>query len=149
MAPRDSTPRAHLFPARYLPHVPTHRNANLEATTQALLNMLHPTALKLLSLTFLVAHINPLAHAAPQAAPPGPSAIPECTYACPALDKAGWQAVPFMDPSPTEIFCSYPTVVNENPLDFYCIYSKVRFFILYFGVTPHYDHSLHTHRVVF
>ncbi|KAJ3535177.1 hypothetical protein NMY22_g6604 [Coprinellus aureogranulatus] len=61
--------------------------------------------------------------AAPQA--PGPSAFPECTYTCPTLDKAGWQGVPFMDPSPTEMFCSYPTVVNENPLDFYCIYSKI------------------------
>lgn len=70
-------------------------------------------------LTLLV----PLASAVPQA--PGPSALPQCTYVCPTLDKAGWQAVPFMDPSPTEIFCSYPTVANENPLDFYCIYSKV------------------------
>ena len=70
-----------------------------------------------------LALLVPLTSAVPQA--PGPSALPQCTYVCPTLDKAGWQAVPFMDPSPTEIFCSYPTVANENPLDFYCIYSKV------------------------
>ena len=92
-----------------------------------------PTMLaKVISLAPL-ALLVPLASAVPQA--PGPSTLPQCTYVCPTLDKAGWQAVPFMDPSPTEIFCSYPTVANENPLDFYCIYSKVGLAVSDYGST--------------
>ncbi|KAF5314640.1 hypothetical protein D9611_007121 [Ephemerocybe angulata] len=65
----------------------------------------------------------------PQA--PEPSSQPQCDYICPPLDKAGWRPVPLLDPSPTEMFCSYPTVIGENPLDFYCIYSKIDSHLVY------------------
>lgn len=83
----------------------------------------------MLAQTIIFGLFLPLVACIPQA--PQPSSQPQCSYMCPPYDEAGWQAVPFMDPSPTEIFCSYPTVPGENPLDFYCIYSKVDGHLVY------------------
>jgi hypothetical protein len=46
-------------------------------------------------------------------------------YACPPEDQLGF-ALGEKDENADPIFCSYPAVPGEDPLDFFCTYNRVR-----------------------